>query len=171
MGRIQPCSRRCSFWVRVCVCVCVVVVVCCVVLLLSCVRVCDLFLFLQSALLYGETLSWLWKKQTCPCLFTAAIWRIADEATARVWDTRTTCGRNNPTRVGFSRGVRVNPAVWRIAETMQLASLAARYLEKKTRRFFWFFSRPPPSCFPRFTRGWPDDGSKQALRIKKNRVD
>ena len=26
---------------------------------------------------------------------------------------------------------------------------------------------PPPSCFPGFTRGWPDDWSKQALRKKK----
>jgi len=30
--------------------------------------------------------------------------------------------------------------------------------------FFW---RPPPSCFPGFTRGGPDDWSKQAFRIKK----
>jgi len=44
-------------------------------------------------------------------------------------------------------------------------SLAARCLEKKTRRFVDFFA-PPPSCFPGFTRGWPDDWSKQALRIK-----
>jgi len=46
-------------------------------------------------------------------------------------------------------------------------SLAARYLEKKTRRFFIFFASPPPSCFPGFPQGWPDDWSKQALRIKK----
>jgi len=32
-------------------------------------------------------------------------------------------------------------------------SLAARYLEKKTRRFSDFFCAPPPSCFPGFTRG------------------
>jgi len=31
--------------------------------------------------------------------------------------------------------------------------LAARYLEKKTRRFLIFFAPPPPSCFPGFTRG------------------
>jgi len=32
---------------------------------------------------------------------------------------------------------------------------------------FQLFSRPPPSCFPGFTRGWPDDRSNQAPRIKK----
>jgi len=31
-------------------------------------------------------------------------------------------------------------------------SLAARYLEKKTRRFFVFVATPPRSCFPGFTR-------------------
>ena len=31
-------------------------------------------------------------------------------------------------------------------------SLAARYLEKKTRRFLIFFALPP-FCFPGFTRG------------------
>ena len=36
-------------------------------------------------------------------------------------------------------------------------SLAARYLEKKIRRFFDCFRAPPPSCFPGFTRGSPDD--------------
>ena len=40
----------------------------------------------------------------------------------------------------------------RSATRQQLPSLAARYLEKKTRRFFDFFA-PPPSCFPGFTRG------------------
>jgi len=34
-----------------------------------------------------------------------------------------------------------------------LPSLAARYLENKTRRFFDCFRAPPPSCFPGFTRG------------------
>jgi len=38
-------------------------------------------------------------------------------------------------------------------------SLAARYLEKKTRRFFDYFRAPP--CFPGLTRGEPEDGSKQ----------
>ena len=32
-------------------------------------------------------------------------------------------------------------------------SLAVRYLEKKTRRFFLFFLCPSPFCFPGFTRG------------------
>ena len=44
-------------------------------------------------------------------------------------------------------------------------SLAARYLEKKTRRIFVFLA-PPPSSFPGFTRGGPDDGSEKAFRIK-----
>jgi len=47
-----------------------------------------------------------------------------------------------------------------------LTSLAARYLEKKTRRFFDLFCAPPRS-FPRVHPSWPDDWSKQAPRIKK----
>jgi len=31
---------------------------------------------------------------------------------------------------------------------------------------FFIFWPPPPSCFPGLPRGGPDDGSKQALRIK-----
>jgi len=33
---------------------------------------------------------------------------------------------------------------------------------------FFYFCAPPPSCLPGFTRGWPDDWSTQALRIKKS---
>ena len=44
-------------------------------------------------------------------------------------------------------------------------SVAARYLEKKIRRFFF---SAPPSCFPGFIRGRPDDWSNQAPRIKKS---
>jgi len=39
---------------------------------------------------------------------------------------------------------------------------------KENSPIFWFSFAPPPSCFPGLTRGWPDDGSKQALRIKKS---
>jgi len=54
---------------------------------------------------------------------------------------------------------RVNPNLMTCPcrQVEALASLAARYLEKKTRQFFDFFCAPPSSCFPGFTRGWPDD--------------
>jgi len=38
--------------------------------------------------------------------------------------------------------------------------------KRKLADFLIFFA-PPPSCFPGLSRVWPDDGSKQALRIKK----
>jgi len=37
-------------------------------------------------------------------------------------------------------------------DTDRRTALAARYLEKKTRRFFDLFCAPPRSCFPGFTR-------------------
>jgi len=49
-------------------------------------------------------------------------------------------------------------------------SLAARYLEKKTRRFFDYFRAPPflfPRVNPRLTRRWIKTGAPD----KKNSVD
>jgi len=46
-----------------------------------------------------------------------------------------------------------------------------RWLQDTSKRKladFLFFSAPPPSCFPRVHPSWPDDWSKQALRIKKS---
>jgi len=37
-------------------------------------------------------------------------------------------------------------------ELSEASLLAARYLEKKTRRFFDLFCAPPRFCFPGFTR-------------------
>jgi len=40
-------------------------------------------------------------------------------------------------------------------------------IPRKENSPIFVFLRPFPSCFPGFTRGWPDDWSKQALQIKK----
>ena len=39
---------------------------------------------------------------------------------------------------------------------------------KENSPILWFFFGPPPSCFPGFTRGWPDDRSKHAPGKKKS---
>jgi len=47
-------------------------------------------------------------------------------------------------------------------------SLAARYLEKKTRRFFDLFCAPPRSCFPGFTRVDPTIDQTKRSGLKKS---
>jgi len=67
-----------------------------------------------------------------------------------VWNTRA--------RVRSTRGYQSVPSRRWLQDTSK----------RKLADFFYCFRAPPPSCFPGFTRGWPDDWSKQARRIKKS---
>jgi len=54
-----------------------------------------------------------------------------------------------------------------VLSIVMLSVVGCKIPRKENSPIFGLFSRPPPSCFPGLTRGWPNDGSKPALRIKR----
>jgi len=65
----------------------------------------------------------------------------------------------------FVLGLRVNPTLLPMFKLVR-----RRWLQDTSKRKladFLIFFASPPSCFPGLSRGWPDNGSKQALRIKQ----
>jgi len=94
--------------------------------------------------------------------------RTHSASQAPLWGSMVTCNvlfARAPV-LGLCFVVSVNILLVKFLESVSTV-VGCKIPRKENPPMFRFFGTPPPSCFPGFTRGWPDDWKKQALRIQK----